>query len=78
MHIYLDKDPSDISSPPDNESCETAVRLLTGMSIYTLKSSKIYILQDQGICAILSLDYNTFYIETEISVLNSSQSESGF
>ena len=39
------------------------------MSISTVKSSKSPILQVQSACAIFSLDYNTFYIETEISSL---------
>ena len=78
MHIYLDKDPSDISSPPDNESCEIAVRLLTGIKIYTIESSKSPIFQVQSVCAIFGLDYNMFYIETEVYSFNSSQSESGF
>ena len=47
------------------------------MSIYTVKSSKSSVLQVQSGCAIFDLDYNTFYIEMEISSLNSSQSESG-
>ena len=54
------------------------IRLLTDMSIYTVKSSKSPILQVQSVCAIFGLDYNTFYIETEISPLISSQSEFGF
>ena len=45
IHIYQDKDPSEISSPPDKESYRTAIRSLTGMSIYTVKSSKSPILQ---------------------------------
>ena len=44
IHIYQDKDPPEISSPPDEESCGTAIRSLTGMSIYTVKSSKSPIL----------------------------------
>ena len=40
IHICQDEDHPEISSPPDNESCETAIRLLTGMLIYTVKSSK--------------------------------------
>ena len=78
IHIYQDKDPLEISSPQDKKSCGTAIRSLTGMSIYTVKSSKSPILQVQRVCAIFDLDYNTFYIETEVSSLNSSQSESGF
>ena len=78
IHIYQDKDPSEISSPPDDESCETAVRSLTGALIDTVISSKSPIIQVQSIWAIFGLDCNTFYIETEISSLNSSQSESGF
>ena len=78
IHIYQDKDPPEISSPLDDESCETAVRSLTGMSVYTVKSSKSSILQVQSVCAIFGLDYNTFYIEMEVSSLNSSQSEPGF
>ena len=38
IHIYQDKDPSEISSPPDDESCKTVVRSLTGALIYTVKS----------------------------------------
>ena len=78
IHIYQDKDPPEISPPPDDESCETAVRSLTGLSVYTVKSSKISILQVQSVCAIFGLNYNTFHIETEESSLNSSQSESEF
>ena len=78
IHIYQDKDPSEISSPPDDKSCETAVRSLTCISIYNVKSSKIPILQVQRVCAIFGLDYNTFYIETEKSPLILSQSESEF
>ena len=48
------------------------------MSIYTIKSSKCPILQVQIVCAIFALDYNSFNIETEISSLNSSHSESEF
>ena len=76
IHIYRDKDPSEISSLPDDESCETAVRSLTSALIYTIKSSKSPILQVQSNWAIFGLDYNTFYIKTEVSSLNSSQSES--
>ena len=65
-------------SPPYDESCKTAVRSLTYMSIYTVKSSKSPILQVQSVCAIFGLDYNTFYIETEVASLNSSQSNSRF
>ena len=43
------------------------------MSIYTIKSSKSAVLQVQSVCTIFGLDYNTFYIETEVSLLNSSQ-----
>ena len=78
IHIYQDTDPSEISSPSDDKSCKTAIRSLTGMSIYIVKSSKSTILPVQSICAIFGMDYNTFYIETEISSLNSTQSESGF
>ena len=78
IHIYQDNDPPEISSPPDEESCRTTIRSLTGISIYTVKSSKSPILQVQNVCAIFGLDYNTFYIATEISSLNSSQSESEF
>ena len=78
IYIYQDKDHLEISSPPDDKSCETAVRSLTSMSVYTVKSSNRPILQVQGVCAIFGLDYNTFYIKTEVSSLNSSQSESGF
>ena len=78
IYIYQDKYPLEISSPPDEESCETAIRLLIDMSIYTVKSLKSPILQVQSVCAIFGLDYNTFYIETEVSSLNSSQSESEF
>ena len=48
------------------------------MSIYTVKSSKSPILRVQSVCAIFGLDYNTFYIKTEVISLNSSQSEFGF
>ena len=78
IHIYQDKDPPEISSPPDDESCKTAVRSLIGMSVYTVKSSKSPILQVQSVCAIFGLNYNTLYIETQLSSLNSSKSESGF
>ena len=78
LHIYQDNDPPEISSPPDEESYGSTIRLLTDMSIYTVKSSKCPILQVQIICAIFGLDYNTFNIETEISSLNLSHSESGF
>ena len=78
IHIYQDNDPPEISWPPDEESCGTTIRSLTGMSIYTVKSSKSPILQVQIIFAIFGLDYNTFYIEMEISSLNSSHSESEF
>ena len=78
IHIYQDTDPPEISSSPDDKSCGTALRSLTGMSIYTVKSSKSPILQVQSIWAIFGLDYNIFYIETELPSLNSSQSESGF
>ena len=78
IHIYQDKDPSEISSLPHDESCETAVRSLTGVLIYTVKSSKSHIHQVQSIWAIFGQDCNTFYIETEVSSLNSSQSESGY
>ena len=78
IHIYQDKDPSEISSPPNDESCETVVRSLTGALIYTVKSPKSPILHVQSISAIFGLDCNTFYIDTEVSSLNSSQSVSGF
>ena len=63
-------------SPPDDESCKTSIRSPTSMSIYTVKSSKRPILEVQSVCAIFGLDWNTFYIETKISLLNSSQSKS--
>ena len=75
--MYQDKDPLEISSPPVEESCRTAIRSLTGMSIYTVKSSKSSVLQVQSGGAIFDLENNSFYIEMEISSLNSSQSESG-
>ena len=78
IYIYQDKDHPEISLPQNEESCGTAIRSLTGMSIYTAKSSKSPILQVQGACAIFGLDCNTFYVETEISPLILSQSESGF
>ena len=78
IHIYKDKDPSEISSPPDEELCVTAIRSLTCMSIYTVKSSVSTILQVQRVCVIFGLSHKTFYIETEVSSLNSSQSESEF
>ena len=78
FHINQDKDPPEISSPPDDESCETAVRSFIGMSVYTFKSSESPILQGQSVGAIFDLDYNSFYIATEVSWLNSSQFESGF
>ena len=78
INIYQEKEPPEISSPPDEEICVTAIRSLTGMSIYTVKSSKSTILQVQSVCAIFGLSHKTFYIETEESSLNSSQSESGF
>ena len=78
IYIYQDKDPPEISSPPDEERCGTAIRSLKGMSIYTLKSSKSPVLQVQSVCANFVMDYNTFYVETEVSSLNSSQSESRF
>ena len=78
IHIYQDKDLPEISSPPDEESCGTLRRSLTGMSIYVVKSSKSPILQGQSVCAIFGLDYNTFCIETEEYSLISSPSESGF
>ena len=65
--IYRDKDPPKISSPPDEESRRIAIRSVTGMSIYTIKSSKSPIFQVRSVCAIFGLDYNTFYIETEVS-----------
>ena len=74
IHIYQYNDPLEISSPPDEESYRTTIRSLTGMSIYTIKSSKSAVLQVQSICTIFGLDYNTFYIETEVSLLNSSKS----
>ena len=78
IYVYPDRGPSKISSPLDHESCETAVRSLKGMSIYTIESSKWPILRVQSVCAIFGPDYNTFYIETEISALSSSQYESRF
>ena len=67
IHIYQDKGPPKISSPPDEESCGTAIRSLTGISIDTGKSSKSPILQVQSVYAIFGLDYSTFSIETEVS-----------
>ena len=78
IYIYQDKDSPKISSPPDEECYGTAISSLTCMSIYSVKSSKSPILQVQSVCAIFGLDYNTFYVETEVSSLNSSQSESEF
>ena len=76
--IYQDKDPPEISSPPDEESCGTAIRSLTFMLNYTVKSSKSTIFQVQSVCTIFGLSHKTFYIEAEVSSLNSSQSESEF
>ena len=78
INIYQDKDPPEISTPLEEESCGTAIRSLTCMSIYTVKSSKSTILQVQSVCAIFGLSHNTFFIVTEVSSLNSTQSESGF
>ena len=78
IHVYQDKDPPEILYPPDEEIFGTPIRSLTDLSIYTVKSSKSHILQVQSVCTIFGLDYNTSYIETVISSLNSSQSESGF
>ena len=78
IHVYQDKYPPEISSPPDEESCETAIKSLIGALIYTIKSDLIFVLELYSTCAIFDLDYNTFYIETEVSSLNSSQYESEF
>ena len=78
INIYQEKEPPEISSPPDEEICVTTIRSLTRMSIYTVKSSKSTILLVQSVCAIFDLSHKTFYIETEVSSLNSSQSEFGF
>ena len=48
------------------------------MSIYTIKSSKSTILEVRSVCAIFGLSHKTFYIDTEVSSLNLTQSESGF
>ena len=68
IHIYQDKDRAEISSPPDEESCGTAIRSLTGMSIYTVKSSKSPILQVQSACVIFDLCQSTCYIKAERSL----------
>ena len=78
IHIYQDKYPPEISSPPDEESCETAIRSLIGALIYTVKSDIILVLEFYSTCAIFDLCQSTCYIETEISMLNLSQSDSGF
>ena len=78
IHVYQDKDSPEISSLPDEEGCGTAIRSLKFMPIYIIKSSKSTILQVQSVCAIFGLCHKTFYIETEVSSLNSSQSASGF
>ena len=78
INIILEKDPPEISSPPDEEIFVTAIRSLTCMLIYTVKRSKSTILQVQSVCAIFGLSHKTFYIETEVSSLKSSQSKSGF
>ena len=59
IHIYQDKDPPEILYPLDEESFEIAIRSLTYMLIYTVKSWKSPILQVQSVCAIFGMDYNT-------------------
>ena len=78
IHICQDEDHPEISSPPDEKSCEIAIRSLTGALIYTVKSDIILVLEFYSTCAIFDLCQSTCYIETEISMLNLSQSDSGF
>ena len=78
IHIYQDKYPPEISSPPDEESCETAIKSLTGALIYTVKLDLIFVLEFYSTCAIFDLYHSICYSETEISILHLSQSDSGF
>ena len=53
--ICQDEDHPEISSPPDEESCEIAIRSLTGALIYTVKSDLIFVLEFYSTCAIFDL-----------------------
>ena len=68
IHICQDKDHPKISSPPDEESCETAIRSLTGAMIYTVKSDIMFVLEFYSTCAIFVLYQRICYSETERSL----------
>ena len=68
IHICQYEDPPEISSPPDEESCETAIRLLTGALICAVKLDIMFVLEFYSTCAIFNLRQSTCYIETERSL----------
>ena len=55
IHICQDEDHPEISSPPGEESCETAIRSLIGALIYTVESDVMFVLVFYSTCAIFDL-----------------------
>ena len=68
IHICQDEDPPEISSPPDEESCETAIRSLIGALIYAAISDIMFVLEFYSTCAIFDLYQSICYSETERSL----------
>ena len=68
IHICQDEDPIEISSPPDEESCETAIRSLTGVLTCAIKSDIMFVLKFYSTYAIFELHKSTCYIEIERSL----------
>ena len=60
IHIFQDEDHPEISSPPDDESSESAIRSLTSALICTVKSDVMFVLEFYSTCAIFDLCQATF------------------
>ena len=68
IHICQDEDHPEISSPRDEESCETAIRSLTGALICVVKSDIMFLLEFYSTYAIFDRCQSTCYIEIERSL----------
>ena len=67
IHICQDEDHPEISSPQDEESWETAIRLFTSALICSVKSDIMFVLEFYSTCAIFDLCQNTCYIKIKRS-----------
>ena len=55
IYICQDEDHPEILSPPDEESCKTAIRSLIGALICAVKSDIMFVLEFYRTCAIFDL-----------------------